>query len=56
MEALTPPEEITRAQAWILAARPKTLTAAVAPVLAGVGLAAHHHMDRFERARPWDLS
>jgi 1,4-dihydroxy-2-naphthoate octaprenyltransferase len=28
-------------QAWILAARPKTLTAAVAPVLVGTGLAAH---------------
>lgn len=33
---------ITRAQAWLLAVRPKTLTAAVAPVLAGTGLAAHH--------------
>jgi len=28
-------------QAWTLAARPKTLTAAVAPVLVGTGLAAH---------------
>lgn len=28
-------------RAWILAARPKTLTAAVAPVLVGTGLAAH---------------
>ncbi len=28
-------------QAWILAARPKTLTAAVAPVLVGTGLASH---------------
>lgn len=27
---------------WVLAARPKTLTAAAAPVLAGTGLAAHH--------------
>lgn len=27
---------------WLLAARPKTLTAAVAPVLVGTGLAAHH--------------
>ena len=30
------------ARAWVMAARPKTLTAAVAPVLAGTGLAAHH--------------
>ncbi len=29
-------------QAWILAARPKTLWAAAAPVLVGTGLAAHH--------------
>jgi len=42
VEALTPPQGITRAQAWVLAARPKTLTAATAPVLAGVGVAAHH--------------
>ena len=34
--------DISRTQAWILAARPKTLTAAAAPVLAGVGVAAHH--------------
>ena len=33
---------ISRVQAWILASRPKTLTAAAAPVLAGTGLAAHH--------------
>ena len=30
------------ARSWIVAARPKTLTAAVAPVLAGTGLAVHH--------------
>lgn len=33
---------ISRTRAWVLAARPRTLTAAVAPVLAGSGLAAHH--------------
>ncbi|MBT8488979.1 MAG: 1,4-dihydroxy-2-naphthoate polyprenyltransferase [Gemmatimonadetes bacterium] len=33
---------ISSARAWILAARPKTLTAAIAPVAAGTGLAALH--------------
>lgn len=33
---------VSRSRAWIMAARPKTLTAAVAPVLAGTGLAAFH--------------
>ena len=33
---------MTRARAWVMAARPRTLTAALAPVLAGTGLAAHH--------------
>ncbi|MDZ7778895.1 MAG: 1,4-dihydroxy-2-naphthoate polyprenyltransferase [Gemmatimonadota bacterium] len=32
----------SRAAAWLLAARPRTLTAAVAPVAAGTGLAVHH--------------
>ena len=31
-----------RTRAWVLAARPKTLTAAAAPVVAGVGVAALH--------------
>ena len=33
---------ISRVQAWVLAARPKTLTAAAAPVVVGTGVAAHH--------------
>lgn len=32
---------VGRARAWVLAARPRTLTAAVAPVVTGAGLAAH---------------
>jgi 1,4-dihydroxy-2-naphthoate polyprenyltransferase len=35
-------EEMTRARAWVLAARPRTLSAAIAPVLTGTGLAAFH--------------
>ena len=34
--------DISPARAWLLAARPRTLTAAVAPVAAGTGLAAYH--------------
>lgn len=33
--------DVSPVRAWLLASRPKTLTAAVAPVLAGTGLAAH---------------
>ncbi len=34
--------EISSARGWLLAARPKTLIAAVAPVMVGTGLAHHH--------------
>lgn len=36
-----PVPEMTSAQAWLLAARPKTLTAALAPVVVGTALATH---------------
>jgi len=39
---MTAPHEVSTVEAWILAARPRTLTAAIAPVLAGTGLAAFH--------------
>ena len=42
--------EVTRAQAWVLASRPKTLTAAVSPVLVGMGLAASHNQFRWAPA------
>ena len=43
-EPVTPPAAplVTTAQAWLLAARPQTLTAALASVLVGTALAAHH--------------
>lgn len=42
MPASSAPPSIGRLRAWILAARPKTLSAAAAPVVAGTGLAAFH--------------
>ena len=33
------PKEMPRSKAWLLASRPKTLTAAAAPVCLGTGLA-----------------
>lgn len=42
MSTAQPVAEISRARAWLLAARPKTLTAAVAPVFVGIGLADFH--------------
>lgn len=42
MHTTAPPPDISGVRAWIMAARPKTLTASVAPVVAGTGLAAHH--------------
>jgi len=35
-------EDMTPARAWLLAARPRTLIAAIAPVVTGTGLAAFH--------------
>lgn len=37
---------LSRPRIWLLAARPKTLAAAAAPVLIGAGLAAHHGVFR----------
>lgn len=42
MTADTP---VSPTRAWIMAARPKTLTAAIAPVAAGTGLAAYHDVE-----------
>ena len=47
MEALTSPSEISRIRAWLLAVRPKTLIAGVAPVIAGTGLAVYHGVFTF---------
>ncbi len=35
---------VSRTRAWLMAARPQTLPAAVAPVLVGTGLALHEHV------------
>ena len=47
MEALTPPFEISRIRAWLLALRPKTLIASIAPVITGTGLAVNHGVFAF---------
>ena len=47
MEALASPSEISRIRAWLLAIRPKTLIAGVAPVIAGTGLAVYHGVFTF---------
>ena len=44
--------EVTRTQAWILATRPRTLSAAAAPVVAGLGLRGGGRGLR-HRTRPW---
>ncbi len=38
----TPTPDLTRREAWLVAARPHTLPAAAAPVVVGTGLAVHH--------------
>ncbi|MCK5650887.1 MAG: 1,4-dihydroxy-2-naphthoate polyprenyltransferase, partial [Gemmatimonadetes bacterium] len=45
---MNPPDarEMSRSQAWVLAARPRTLIAAVAPVLVGTGIALGHEVFR----------
>ena len=35
-------QEITKREAWVMAARPQTLPAAASPVVVGTGLAVHH--------------
>ena len=42
-----PPRKLSQAQIWLLAARPKTLPAAAAPVVAGTAVAALEHLFRF---------
>ncbi len=38
---MTEPADVTRREAWLMAARPHTLPAAASPVIVGVGLAIH---------------
>ena len=38
---MTDPADVTRREAWLMAARPHTLPAAASPVIVGVGLAVH---------------
>lgn len=42
------PGELSRREAWVIAARPRTLPAAVAPVLVGSGLAHHEGVFRWD--------
>lgn len=44
----SPLESISRWEAWVIAARPRTLPAAVAPVLVGSGLAHHEGVFRWD--------